>query len=91
MPNKDNMTPSLKRIQKELAKIPQAAYDVWYQNTPVRSGNARRRTRLQGTIIRAAYDYAGRLDDGYSRQSPQGMSRPTERFIKKTVEKILRK
>ena len=85
------MTPSLRKIQRELAKIPGQAYDIWYQNTPVRSGNARKRTRLVGSTIRAQYAYAERLDDGYSRQSPQGMSTPTYKFVEREVKRIMRK
>jgi hypothetical protein len=31
------------------------------------------------------------LDEGYSQQSPQGMSKPTEQVIKNELDKIMRK
>lgn len=83
------ITLALQNKQKQLAKVPVQAYDFFYKQTPVRTGNARSKTKLKNDTIRASYPYAGRLDRGYSRQSPQGMSRPTINFIKRLVRKIL--
>jgi hypothetical protein len=88
---KNNLTPSLQRIQKELSQVPAKAYKYWESETPVRSGNARRSTRLQGETIKAKYPYATRLNEGYSKQAPQGMSEPTDRFITALVKRIMRK
>jgi hypothetical protein len=88
---KDNITKSLKNIQKNLSVLPKEAYKEFVSDTPIRSGNARRKTRLQGKTINANYPYAKRLDEGYSQQAPEGMSKPTEDFIKKRVAAILRK
>jgi hypothetical protein len=85
------MSMSLSRVAQRLATLPQEAYRVWVQETPVRSGNARRQTQLRGDTIDANYPYARRLDEGYSNQSPQGMSRPTERFIRNRLRTMLRK
>ena len=84
------MTSSLKRIQKKLAQVPKEAYTEFVSDTPIRSGNARRKTRLQGKTINANYPYAKRLDEGYSQQAPEGMTKPTEDFIKKRVAAILK-
>ena len=86
----NTITSSLKRIQKKLNKLPQEAYQEFVQETPIRTGNARRKTRLQGKTINANYPYAKRLDEGYSQQSPDGMTKPTEEFIRKRVKQILR-
>jgi len=88
---KNNITPSLQRIQKRLAALPQLAYKEFVRVTPVRSGNARRNTKLDKDTIVAAYPYAQRLDEGYSKQAPQGMTKPTEDFIRKEIAKIMRK
>lgn len=88
---KNKMTPSLGKITVKLNAIPEEAYEFWKSITPIRSGNARRRTRLQGTKIKANYNYAVPLDDGLSRQAPQGMSKPTEKFIKQQSKKAVRK
>jgi len=69
---------------KNLAK---EAYDYFKRETPIRSGNARSNTRLQGDEIWADYAYAQRLDAGYSSQSPRGMTKPTEKFIQEYIKK----
>lgn len=86
----NTMTSSLKRIQKKLTQVPKEAYTEFVSDTPIRSGNARRKTRLQGKTINANYPYAKRLDEGYSQQAPDGMTKPTEDFIKKRVAAILK-
>jgi len=88
---KNTMSLILARMQKELDSLPDLAFDTWVSNTPVRSGNARRNTRLQGDTIQAKYNYAVPLDQGRSRQSPQGMSKPTERRIERELRRIIRK
>lgn len=81
----------LDQVITDIQGLPEQAFEVFYDNTPVRSGNARRRTDLQGDTIRANYPYAARLDQGYSRQSPRGMVEPTERFLRQQLRKITRK
>ena len=89
---KDKINPSLDRIVGSLqTKITKQAFLEFRVRTPKRTGNARRKTRLQGNTIRAAYSYATQLDAGKSRQAPDGMSKPTERLITREIEKILRK
>ena len=88
---KNNLTPSLNKIQRELKKVPAEAYKYWESQTPVRSGNARRSTSLQGDTINAKYPYAARLNEGYSKQAPQGMSEPTDRFVAALIKRIMRK
>lgn len=88
---KNLVTPSLRRINSALDKLPAEAYKVFKEETPIKTGNARRRTRLQGEEIKADYNYATELDDGKSRQAPDGMVKPTERYITKRVNQIMRK
>lgn len=63
------------------------AYTIFYKNTPVRSGNARRNTELRRDEIQARYPYAQRLDEGYSKQSPKGMVEPTIKWLQEYVRK----
>jgi hypothetical protein len=63
------------------------AFDYFRGITPIRKGNARRSTHLQGDEIQADYAYAQRLDDGYSPQAPRGMTKPTEKFIQEYIRK----
>ena len=70
--------------------LPEAALQEFKANTPVKTGNARRNTRLYGNVITADYVYAQRLDEGYSKQSPDGMTAPTEEWLHKEVERRLK-
>ena len=86
----NSLSSSLKKIQKKLDQLPQEAYKEFVKDTPIKSGNARRNTKLVGNEIQANYPYAKRLDEGYSKQSPQGMVQPTEAFIRKRMKQILK-
>ena len=71
---------------KNLARV---AYTHFRKVTPVDSGNARRRTTLVGTEIRAQYPYATRLDTGWSKQAPNGMVKPTLQYLRDYIKKHL--
>lgn len=71
--------------------LPKEAYDYFVDTTPIRTGNARSKTRLRGNVIDANYAYAERLDEGYSRQAPKGMSGPTEKFLQKRIDDLIGK
>lgn len=78
----------IKRLQQELAKLPQDAYNFFVKTTPIDTGNARKNTKLKQNTIEANYPYAERLDRGWSRQANDGMTKPTEKFIKERLRKI---
>jgi hypothetical protein len=94
-----NLRGMLKQIKQELKQVPQEAYDFFVKTTPIRSGNARKQTKFQNGVIKANYPYAEVLDKGRhmtkrgmrgSEQAPEGMTKPTEEFIKNRVNKIMR-
>lgn len=87
----DNQIKGLLKKQKtQIDQIPRKAFKVYEQNTPIRSGFARRNTKLaRQRIIEANYPYAKRLDEGWSKQSPQGMTEPTLEFIEKEFLRIM--
>lgn len=89
-----NLSPALAQLTK-LSAIPKQitddAYKFFRDLTPVRTGNARRNTRQQGDTIIAAYPYAQRLDEGYSRQAPRGMTEPTQEYIDRRIQALVRK
>jgi hypothetical protein len=70
-------------------KMAKAALPVFVANTPVKSGNARRHTSVSQDTISAGYPYATRLDNGYSKQSPAGMKKPTIMWLKDYIKKHL--
>lgn len=78
---------------KDLDRMPETvmrkAYKYFKDETPIDTGNARRRTRLKNnkTVIHANYPYAGRLDDGWSSQARDGMTEPTIDFIEDEVRR----
>lgn len=79
------------QAEKVAKTLPKEALDYFVDSTPIRTGNARRSTRLRGNTIDADYNYAERLDEGYSRQSPKGMSGPTEKFLQKRIDDLIGK
>jgi hypothetical protein len=81
----------LDRIQRDLKAYPDQALTEFKSLTPIRSGNARRRTTLRNNAIEADYPYAERLDSGWSQQAPQGMTRPFEQWVRARVKQIFGK
>ncbi len=78
----------LNRIPDKLIK---EAGDYFIDITPFKTGNAKNNTYLGGNVIRAAYPYAGKLDEGYSRQAPKGMTEPTVQFIDERLKTLVEK
>jgi len=87
----DKITTNVKKKIAQLDKVPGQAYTFFKAHTPIKTGNARRSTVLKKDTIVAAYPYAQPLDDGRSRQAPDGMTKPTEAFIKKTTDQIMKR
>jgi hypothetical protein len=87
------LTDRLAYLQKELTaqKLVNVAFPEFVKNTPVLTGNARRRTSKDAKSINADYPYAQRLDQGYSPKSPQGMVEPTIAAVRAYVNKIIGK
>jgi len=60
--------------------------------TPIRSGRARRSwtkdVNRQGFKVENNVPYIGRLEEGYSKQAPKGITRPTLRRAKRRTQKL---
>lgn len=81
-----------RRQKKMVRDLPRRAIKVFIENTPIDKGFARRNTKLtNGDTIHANYAYADRLDKGHSKQSPDGMVKPTEDWLKKEYRRIFRR
>lgn len=92
-----------RRLDRVLANINQPmiskkAFDEFKKITPKDTGNARRKTKLRGNIIKANYRYATVLDKGRhmtrkgmrgSNQAPEGMSKPTIKSIREFIYRTL--
>ena len=76
---KDRFTSRSKEVKRFLDDLPGNMAQKFKEVTPIRTGNAKSKTSLEGkNKIIADYPYAGRLErDGWSRQAPDGMSEPT--------------
>jgi hypothetical protein len=55
--------------------------------TPIKSGNARRKTEANGNMIEASYPYAKRLDEGWSKQNQIGLIEPTIDHLEELIRK----
>lgn len=96
-PTINKITPNIRRITSQLRNLPKEAYKEFVDNTPKKTGNAKRSTKLEGNKIIADYNYAGVLDKGRhmtnrgmrgSKQAPKGMTKPTIEFIKSRLKQI---
>lgn len=82
----DSVDKMLDKLLLMPEEVMESAYVFFRNQTPIREGNARNRTKLQGKLtIGAKYPYAGRLDEGWSKQAPKGMTEPTLKEIDKLV------
>lgn len=89
-------TKDVTKMFKQLGGVPDDvhndAFKFLRQETPKRSGNARRKTKKEsGLRIGSRYPYAQRLDDGWSRQAPNGFTDPTIDKMAQLVDKEIRK
>lgn len=85
---KNNTGQQIASIERQLRALPKEAYDFFVKKTPIDTGNARRKTSQRGNTIQAKYPYAQRLDNGWSKQAPDGMVKPTEQFVKNRLKQI---
>ena len=81
----------MSRALHALDDLPEFAETTMKAKTPIRKGNARRNTNLQGNTVTANYAYAQRLEDNYSPQTQgKGIIAPTEAAIQREVEARLK-
>lgn len=79
---------------KQLQDLPKDAMEealpFLKSKTPINKGNARNNTRLNKLTIKSGYGYAGRLDDGWSKQAPRGFTDPTIKELDNIVDDLIR-
>lgn len=97
--NKNLIPVITKKISRALTRFPAEVHQQFVNTTPIDTGNARRRTRLRGNRIHAAYTYAQVLDRGRhmtrrgvrgSKQAPLGMTKPVKAWAIRRFRQILR-
>tara|TARA_R110000803_G_scaffold24966_6_gene59857 strand:+ start:2608 stop:2904 length:297 start_codon:yes stop_codon:yes gene_type:complete len=76
-------------LMKDLDKMPRHVmkllYPYYVNATPIRTGNARNRTKLNSLSINSRYGYAGSLDEGTSTQAPKGFTAPSIKQLDQLV------
>lgn len=83
----------LRKLQKDvdnaISDSMQDTFKYYKQETPKKGGNARNKTKFNQNRnrIQSNYDYAGRLDTGWSKQSPKGFTKPSLNFLEKIIIK----
>ena len=88
---KDSITPSLLLKQKQLEQIPVQALQEFVKLTPKDTGRARSNTTLRNETIVANYPYARRLDEGWSKQAPRGMTKPLAQWLRRKFDLIIKR
>lgn len=78
----------MEEVERKVGRIKDFAADEFRKTTPIRTGNARSKTNRTNVGVEAAYPYANSLNDGFSRQAPQGMTEPTVDKISDYVRKM---
>ena len=90
--NKSKVDKLFKKLEVLPEEVMQSAHEFFVAKTPKREGNARRNTTYKKLKIDARYPYAGRLDEGWSKQAPRGMTEPTlnelDKFIQSYIGRI---
>ena len=84
----NNLNRRFRTIDAFAKTLPPKAHKFFRRTTPIDTGNARRKTSLDGNTIRADYPYANRLNEGYSRQAKRGMTQPTIAYIRRELRKL---
>lgn len=87
---------SVKDMFNDLLDMPDDMMDDAHKKmvklTPIKSGNARRKTvHNVSNKIQSKYPYAARLDEGWSKQAPKGFTEPTLDHMDDFVEKYVRR
>ena len=84
-----------RELDQTVRQISQDYFDLVKEKTPVRTGRAKRGWRLKkqrelSYSVNNRVPYVGRLDEGYSKQAPRGMTRPAAREVLRTSRRRIR-
>lgn len=77
-----------REVERFLRELPRDMHEKFRELTPIDTGNARSKTELSGNRIEGNYAYAGRLNEGWSSQAPQGMFQPTVDFVRSRLRDL---
>lgn len=84
---KDAMDQLRFAVDTKVSSVAEQVETIARSKTPIKSGNARRnwntRKGRQGFTVDNRVPYIGRLEEGYSKQAPQGIIQPTLRAVRR--------
>lgn len=83
--NLPNLNRHLARMRALEKSLPKDGHKYFQSITPIDTGNARNKTKQSSKSILGNYDYVNKLNEGYSRQAPNGMTDPTIEFIRDKI------
>lgn len=85
--SKDIMKDLHKQSAEFIETIMKDVKDVAKQNTPVDTGRAQRGWRSKGNDVLNNVEYITYLEDGHSKQAPNGIASPTIKEINRRYRK----
>jgi hypothetical protein len=81
-----------KEVEDQVDEIAQIYLEEAQRFTPIKSGRARnawtKDVQRQGFTVENTVPYIGRLEEGYSKQRPKGITGPALRSAKKRTQKL---
>lgn len=93
--NKQDLKRLYEEIDRSIEDAMHFTYTYFKRITPKRSGNARRntieKTRGSDYKIIGDYPYSERLDNGWSKQAKRGMTKPSLKYLEKSLKKHFKK
>jgi hypothetical protein len=87
--NKANIADLTKAVEAVFSRIAQNTLTIAKQNTPIRSGRARKswteKPTKTGFEVQNSVPYIEQLEKGRSKQAPQGILKPTTRLVSRKI------
>lgn len=83
-----NLERHIQKIEDFAKELPREMAQKFREETPIRTGNARRSTSQRSTSVEANYPYANALNQGRSRQAPDGMTEPTIEYAREQLRRL---
>lgn len=91
MINQDGFNRKIQLLQNLESEVMKETYKFFKSITPKDTGNAKNKTVLIKHRITGNYPYAKRLDEGWSKQAPTGIIKPSIRNMLDNIKTYLRK
>lgn len=87
--NKANIADLTRAVEEVFSRIAQNTLTIAKQNTPIRSGRARKAWSQEptksGFEVKNSVPYIERLERGSSKQAPNGILKPTTRAVSRKI------